>query len=152
MYGKSALNFLLLCFKENIKLMGLIHKKALEMLNQRNNQIKSSWKSKNFKFKELKLKKEKLNSSYKKWLKKIKEQDFVARNTTLIVEEENLFQKYAKLIIETAKKAGRNTYPLLSMKSGVFRCPIVRRTTQNIKELNETSDIQQSNKSLRFTW
>lgn len=55
--------------------------------------------------------------------KKLKEQDFVARNT-LIVEEEKLLQ-YAKLIIETAKKAERNTYPLLSMKSGVFRWPVM---------------------------
>jgi len=56
---------------------------------------------------------------------KKKKYDFVARSTTFIVKEENLFQKFAKLIIETAKKAGRKTYPILSMKSGMFRCPIL---------------------------
>ncbi|XP_050974507.1 cilia- and flagella- associated protein 210 [Labeo rohita] len=104
------------------------------------------------------------------------DKDFVVRNTALIVEEENQFQNYAKQVIETAGKAGRNTYPLLKAaregiggglgpvfgglrpsylvhdESGVQMPSYVSGTTQNIKELNENPDIQQSKKRLGFTW
>ncbi|KAL0184903.1 hypothetical protein M9458_020599, partial [Cirrhinus mrigala] len=97
------------------------------------------------------------------------EKDFVVRNTALIVEEENQFQNYAKQVIETAGKAGRNTYPLMkAAREGIggglgpvfgglrpsylVHDDYVSGTTQNIKELNENPDIQQSKKRLGFTW
>uniref|UniRef100_A0A8C1TSD0 Coiled-coil domain containing 173 n=1 Tax=Cyprinus carpio TaxID=7962 RepID=A0A8C1TSD0_CYPCA len=107
---------------------------------------------------------------------KKEEKYFMAKNTALIVEEENQFQKYAEQVIETAGKAGRITYPLLKAaregiggglgpvfgglrpsylvhdESGVQMPSYVSGTTQNIKELNETPDIQQSKKRLGFTW
>ncbi|XP_048050569.1 protein CFAP210 [Megalobrama amblycephala] len=107
---------------------------------------------------------------------KKEQKDFVERNTALIVEEENQFQKYAKQVIETAEKGGRNIYPLLKAgregiggglgpmlsgirpsylvqdESGVQMPNYVSGTTQSIKELNETSDIQKSKKRLGFTW
>ncbi|XP_077071483.1 cilia- and flagella- associated protein 210 [Siphateles boraxobius] len=107
---------------------------------------------------------------------KKEQKDFVAKNTALIVEEENQFQKYAKQVIETAEKGGRNIYPLLKAgregiggglgpmfggirpsylvhdESGVQMPSYVNGTTQNIKELNETDDIQQSKKRLGFNW
>ncbi|XP_059418502.1 cilia- and flagella- associated protein 210 [Carassius carassius] len=105
---------------------------------------------------------------------KKEEKVFVAKNTALIVEEENQFQKYAEQVIVTAGKTGRITYPLLKAaregiggglgpvfgglrpsylvhdESGVQMPTYVSGTTQNIKELNETSDIQQSKKRLGF--
>ncbi|KAK7169506.1 hypothetical protein R3I93_005466 [Phoxinus phoxinus] len=107
---------------------------------------------------------------------KKEQKDFLAKNTALIVEEENQFQKYTKQVIETAEKAGRNIYPLLKAgregvggglgpmfggirpsylvhdESGVQMPSYVNGTTQNIKERNETDDIQQSKKRLGFTW
>ncbi|XP_051566870.1 cilia- and flagella- associated protein 210 [Myxocyprinus asiaticus] len=107
---------------------------------------------------------------------KKEQQDFVARNAALIVEEENQFQNYAKQVIETAEKAGRHTYPLLKAaregiggglgptfgglrpsylvhdESGVQMPTYVNSTTQNIKELNQTADIVRSKKRLGFTW
>lgn len=125
----------------------------------------------------------KCNTGFVKAEKRAKDQrtkkeqkDFVERNTALIVEEENQFQKYAKQVIETAEKGGRNIYPLLKAgregiggglgpmfsglrpsylvhdESGVQMPNYVSGTTQNIKELNETSDIQKSKKRLGFTW
>ncbi|KAF4108746.1 cilia- and flagella- associated protein 210 [Onychostoma macrolepis] len=106
---------------------------------------------------------------------KKEEKDFAEMNTALIVEEEDQFQKYAKQVIETAKKSERNTFPLLKAaregiggglgpvfgghrpsylvhdESGVEMPSYVSGTTQNIKELNETPDIQQSKKRLGFT-
>lgn len=107
---------------------------------------------------------------------KKEQKDFVAKNTALIVEEENQFQNYAKQVIDAAEKAGRNVYPLLKAgregiggglgpmygglrpsylvhdESGVQMPNYVNGTTQNIKELNDTSDIQLSKKRLGFTW
>lgn len=106
---------------------------------------------------------------------KKEENGFAARNTALIVEEENQFQKYAMQVIETARKSERNTFPLLKAardgiggglgpvfgglrpsylvhdESGVEMPSYVSGTTQNIKELNETPDFQQSKKRLGFT-
>ncbi len=103
------------------------------------------------------------------------EKGFAARNTALIVEEEIQFQKYATQVIETARKSERNTFPLLKAardgiggglgpvfgglrpsylvhdESGVEMPSYVSGTTQNIKELNETPDIQQSKKRLGFS-
>ncbi|XP_052422203.1 cilia- and flagella- associated protein 210-like [Carassius gibelio] len=102
------------------------------------------------------------------------EKDFAERNTALIVEEEHQFQKYAEQVFETAGKAGRNTFPLMKAaregiggglgpvfgglrpsylvhdESGVEMPSYVSGTTQNIKELHETPDIQQSKKRLGF--
>ncbi|XP_016414138.1 coiled-coil domain-containing protein 173-like [Sinocyclocheilus rhinocerous] len=106
---------------------------------------------------------------------KKEEKDFAERNSALIVGEENQFQKYAKQVFETAGKAGRNTFPLMKAaregiggglgpvfgglrpsylvhdESGVEMPSYVSGTSQNIKELNETPDIQQSKKRLGFT-
>jgi len=84
--------------------------------------------------------------------KQKKKYDFVARSTTFIVKEENLFQKFAKLIIETAKKAGKKNLPNPVYEEWDVQMPNSVRTTQILKELNKTSDIQQSKKSLGFTW
>ncbi|XP_036429901.1 coiled-coil domain-containing protein 173 isoform X1 [Colossoma macropomum] len=99
-----------------------------------------------------------------------------ASNAALIAEEENQFQQYAKHVIQTATEAQRNTYPLRKAaregiggglgpvfggvrpsylvhdESGVQMPGYVSSTTQGIKELNETIDIQQSKKRLGFTW
>ncbi|XP_055072333.1 cilia- and flagella- associated protein 210 [Misgurnus anguillicaudatus] len=107
---------------------------------------------------------------------KKEEQNFVVKNTSLIVEEEHEFQKYAKHVIETAERAGRNTYPLMKAaregiggglgpifgglrpsyivrdESGVQMPKYVSSTTQSIKELNETTNIHQAKKRLGFTW
>ncbi|XP_052004775.1 cilia- and flagella- associated protein 210 [Xyrauchen texanus] len=107
---------------------------------------------------------------------KKEQQDFLARNAAIILEEENQFQNYAKQVIETAEKAGRQTYPLLKAaregiggglgptfgglrpsylvhdESGVQMPTYVNSTTQNIKELNQTIDIIRSKKRLGFTW
>ncbi|XP_065107478.1 cilia- and flagella- associated protein 210 [Paramisgurnus dabryanus] len=107
---------------------------------------------------------------------KKEEQNFVMKNTSLTVEEEHEFQKYAKHVIETAGRAGRNTYPLMKAaregiggglgpifgglrpsyivrdESGVQMPKYVSGTTQSIKELNETSNIHQAKKRLGFTW
>lgn len=104
------------------------------------------------------------------------EQNFALKNKALTVEEELQFQRYAKHVIETAEKAGRNTYPLTKAaregiggglgpvfgglrpsylvhdESGVQMPKYVSNTTQNIKELNETPNIHQSKKRLGFTW
>ncbi len=106
---------------------------------------------------------------------KKEEKDFAERNSSLIVEEENQFQKYAKQVMETARKSERNTFPLLKAaregiggglgpvfggfrpsylvydESSVEMPSYVSGTTQNIKELNETPDIHQSKKRLGFT-
>uniref|UniRef100_W5KEG4 Cilia and flagella associated protein 210 n=1 Tax=Astyanax mexicanus TaxID=7994 RepID=W5KEG4_ASTMX len=110
--------------------------------------------------------------------KRIKKEDqkFEASNVKLIVEEEMQFQQYAKHVIQTAKAAQRNTYPLhkaakegiggglgpvfggvrpsylVHDESGAQMPNYVSGTTQDIKELNETIDIQQSKKRLGFTW
>ncbi|XP_067300612.1 cilia- and flagella- associated protein 210 [Pseudorasbora parva] len=107
---------------------------------------------------------------------KKEQKDFVAKNTALIVEEENQFQNYAKQVIETAEKTGRNIYPLLKAgregiggglgpmfnglrpsylvhdESGVQMPNYMNGITQNIKDLNETPDIQLSKKRLGFNW
>lgn len=107
---------------------------------------------------------------------KKEEQNFVVKNTSLIVEEEHEFQKYAKHVMETAGRAGRNTYPLTKAaregiggglgpifgglrpsyivrdESGVQMPKYVSSTTQNIKEMNETTNIHQAKKRLGFTW
>ncbi|XP_002663472.1 cilia- and flagella- associated protein 210 isoform X1 [Danio rerio] len=104
------------------------------------------------------------------------QQEFVEKSNAFIIEEEKQFQTYAKQVIETAERAGRNTYPLIKAaregiggglgpvfgglrpsylvhdESGVQMPSYLNSRTQNIKELNETSDIQQSKKRLGFTW
>ncbi|TRY92810.1 hypothetical protein DNTS_024876 [Danionella cerebrum] len=108
--------------------------------------------------------------------KKKEQQDFMMNNIALIFEEEKQFQKYAREVMETAEKAGRNTFPLMMAaregiggglgpmfggirpsylvhdETGVQMPSFLRATTQNIKELNETSDLQKSKKRLGFTY
>ncbi|KAI4873058.1 hypothetical protein NFI96_025480 [Prochilodus magdalenae] len=107
---------------------------------------------------------------------KKEQQEFEASNAELLAEEENQFQQYAKHVIQTATEAQRNTYPLRKAaregiggglgpvfggvrpsylvhdESGVQMPSYICSTTQDIKELNETVDIQQSKKRLGFTW
>ncbi|XP_056611181.1 cilia- and flagella- associated protein 210 isoform X2 [Triplophysa dalaica] len=104
------------------------------------------------------------------------EQNFAVKNKALVIEEELEFQRYAKHVIETAEKAGRNTFPLSKAskegiggglgpvfgglrpsylvhdESDVQMPKYVSNTTQNIKELNETTNIHQAKKRLGFTW
>ncbi|KAK2849884.1 hypothetical protein Q7C36_008667 [Tachysurus vachellii] len=109
-------------------------------------------------------------------LMKNHEQEFEMRNAELIAEQEKEFQTYTKDVIQKASEAQRNTSLLhkASKKgiggglgpvfggvrpsylvqdlSGVQLPSYVRSSTQGIKELNETTDIQKSNKRLGFTW
>lgn len=104
------------------------------------------------------------------------EQEFEARNAELIAEDENQFQNYAKHVIQKASEARRNTSLLrkatkegiggglgpvfrgvrpsymVQDQSGVQLPSYACSSTQDIKELNETTDIQDSKKRLGFTW
>lgn len=107
---------------------------------------------------------------------KNQEQEFALRNAELIAEDENQFQNYAKHVIQKASEAQRNTSLLcratkegiggglgpvfrgirssylVQDQSGVQLPSYACRRTQGIKELNETTDIQDSKKRLGFTW
>ncbi|XP_060784831.1 cilia- and flagella- associated protein 210 [Neoarius graeffei] len=107
---------------------------------------------------------------------KNQEQEFEARNAELIAEDENQFQNYAKRVIEKTSEAQRNTSILqkatkkgiggglgpvfggvrpsylVQDQSGVQLPSYACSSTQGIKELNETTDIQESKKRLGFTW
>ncbi|KAL2080976.1 hypothetical protein ACEWY4_022829 [Coilia grayii] len=103
-------------------------------------------------------------------------QDFESANGQLVAEEERQFQQYAKHVIGTAKEAGRNpsllqraaregiggglgpifggvrpSY-LVQDNTGVQMPSYVGPATQDVRELNETTDIQKSKKRLGFTW
>ncbi|KAJ8416910.1 hypothetical protein AAFF_G00327880 [Aldrovandia affinis] len=101
---------------------------------------------------------------------------FEAKNTELVAEEEEQFQKYSEGVIRTAAEAKRNILPLRKAakegiggglgpifgglrpsylvhdSTGVEMPKYVSSTTQDIKELYETNDIQQAKKRLGFTW
>ncbi|XP_030642515.1 coiled-coil domain-containing protein 173 [Chanos chanos] len=103
-------------------------------------------------------------------------QEFEAKNAQLVIEDMNQFQEYAKHLIDAAARAGRNTFPLrkaarmgiggglgpvfggvrpsylVQDESGVQMPSYIGGTTQSIKELNETADIQKSKKRLGFNW
>lgn len=107
---------------------------------------------------------------------KNQEQEFKERNAELIVEDENQFQNYAKHVIQKASKAQRKTSLLRKVtkegiggglgpvfrgvrpsylvqdQSGVQLPSYTCSSTQGIKEMNETTDIQESKKRLGFTW
>ncbi|KAG5283659.1 hypothetical protein AALO_G00044540 [Alosa alosa] len=103
-------------------------------------------------------------------------QTFEITNGLLVSEEERQFQQYAKRIIATAKEAGRDpgllqraaregiggglgpifggvrpSY-LVQDDTGVQMPSYVGAASQDIKELNETTDIQKAKKRLGFTW
>ncbi|XP_062390890.1 cilia- and flagella- associated protein 210 [Sardina pilchardus] len=103
-------------------------------------------------------------------------QMFEITNGQLVSEEERQFQQYAKRIIVTAKEAGRDpsllqraaregiggglgpifggvrpSY-LVQDDTGVQMPSYVGTASQDIKELNETTDIQRAKKRLGFTW
>ncbi|XP_010889224.1 coiled-coil domain-containing protein 173 [Esox lucius] len=102
--------------------------------------------------------------------------DFETENAELIALEEKQFQQYAKKVINTATEANRNTYPLCKASregiggglgpifggvrpsylvqddTGVQLPSYVGTRSQDVKELSETCDIQQSKKRLGFTW
>ncbi|CAB1328481.1 unnamed protein product, partial [Coregonus sp. 'balchen'] len=103
------------------------------------------------------------------------QQDFETKNAELIAVEEKQFQQYAKNVIDTATEAKRNTYPLrkaaregiggglgpifggvrpsylVQDNTGVQMPNYVGSRSQDVKELNETCDIQHSKKRLGFT-
>ncbi|KAM9487155.1 cilia- and flagella- associated protein 210 [Clarias gariepinus] len=107
---------------------------------------------------------------------KKQEQEFETRNAELIAEDEKEFQNYAKQVIQKASEAQRNTSLLrkatkegiggglgpvfkgvrpsylVQDQSGVQLPSYACRSTQGIKDLHETSDIQESKKRLGFTW
>ena len=98
------------------------------------------------------------------------------KNTELIVAEGQQFQQYASQVIRAAAEGQRNLLPLhkaareglggglgpvfggvqpsylVQDDSGVEMPRYVCGTTQNIKELNETVDIEGARKRLGFTW
>ncbi|XP_029566959.1 coiled-coil domain-containing protein 173 isoform X2 [Salmo trutta] len=104
------------------------------------------------------------------------QQDFETKNAELIAVEEKQFQQYAKNVIDTATEAMRNIHPLrkaaregiggglgpifggvrpsylVQDDTGVQMPNYVGSRSQDVKELNETCDIQQSKKRLGFTW
>lgn len=103
-------------------------------------------------------------------------QEFESTNGQLVAEEERQFQQYAKDLIDTAKVAGRT--PCLLQKAaregiggglgpifggvrpsylvkddtGVQMPSYVGAASQDIRELNEVTDIQKAKKRLGFTW
>ena len=104
------------------------------------------------------------------------ELEFEAKNTDVVVEEEKQFQQYAKHVIKTAAEAKRNVLPLRKAAregiggglgptfggvrpsylvhdiTGVEMPTYICGTTQNIKDLHETTDIHEAKKRLGFTW
>ncbi|CAL8321699.1 unnamed protein product [Merluccius merluccius] len=107
---------------------------------------------------------------------KIVQRESEAKNAELIAAEEAQFQRYASQVIRAAAEAQRNVFPLnkaareglggglgpvvsgvrpsylVQDNSGVEMPRYVCGTTQNIKELNETVDIEGAKKRLGFTW
>ena len=104
------------------------------------------------------------------------EQEFEAKNTDISIAEEKQFRQYAKHVIKTAGEAKRNVHPLQKAAregigaglgpifgglrpsyqvhdvTGVEMPTYICGTTQNIKDLHETSDIHEAKKRLGFTW
>ncbi|KAM4626159.1 cilia- and flagella- associated protein 210 [Discoglossus pictus] len=112
-------------------------------------------------------------------LEKEAEQKYDKINETLIAKEEEQFQEYANQVIDSVTRAGWNPYPLkkaaqsgtggghgpvyperggirpsylVQDSSGVQLPAYKNGTTQQIKEIYEAGDIQQSKKKLGFTW
>ncbi|XP_061091732.1 cilia- and flagella- associated protein 210 isoform X2 [Conger conger] len=112
----------------------------------------------------------------KEQLGKKEQLDFDSKNIGLVAEEEKQFQKYANEVISTAAEAKRNTLPLriaaregiggglgpifgglkpsylVHDSTGVELPKYISGTTQDVKELYETNDIQQAKKRLGFSW
>ncbi|XP_042192405.1 coiled-coil domain-containing protein 173 isoform X1 [Callorhinchus milii] len=105
--------------------------------------------------------------------------DLEKHTNALLALEEKKFQEYAKRVIDSATENGRNTYPLLKAahcgigggygpafegkggikpsyqsqdKSGVQLPKYTRGTTEQIKHLHDTGDIQWSKQALGFMW
>ncbi|MGH0147967.1 UNVERIFIED_CONTAM: hypothetical protein FKN15_040968 [Acipenser sinensis] len=101
---------------------------------------------------------------------------FTCCNSSLIALEEKQFQAYASEVIDSAVKAKRNPYPLRKAArmgfggglgpvfgglrpsylaqdiTGVELPNYNRSTTQDIKAIYDTDNIQKSRKKLGFTW
>ncbi|RXM29050.1 Methyltransferase-like protein 5 [Acipenser ruthenus] len=102
--------------------------------------------------------------------------EYEKQNTSLIALEEKQFQAYASEVIDSAVKAKRNPYPLRKAArvgfggglgpvfgglrpsylaqdiTGIELPNYNRSTTQDIKAIYDTEDIQKSRKKLGFTW
>lgn len=102
--------------------------------------------------------------------------EYEKQNTSLIALEEKQFQAYASEVIDSAVKAKRNPYPLRKAArmgfggglgpvfgglrpsylaqdiTGVELPNYNRSTTQDIKAIYDTDNIQKSRKKLGFTW
>ncbi|XP_075465237.1 cilia- and flagella- associated protein 210 [Ascaphus truei] len=112
-------------------------------------------------------------------LEKEAEQDYAKQNETLLAKEEEHFQEYAKEVIDSVTKARRNPYPLkkaaqsgtggghgpvYSRRGGIRPSYLVQDTsgvqlpayqndtTQHVKEIYDTGDIQHAKRRLGFTW
>ncbi|CAL8389509.1 coiled-coil domain-containing protein 173 [Gadus morhua] len=108
--------------------------------------------------------------------KKTEQRESLVKNTELIVAEGQQFQQYASQVIREAAVGQRNLLPLhkaareglggglgpvfggaqpsylVQDDSGVEMPRYVCGTTQNVKELNETTDMEGARKRLGFTW
>ncbi|KAM9305227.1 cilia- and flagella- associated protein 210 [Gastrophryne carolinensis] len=104
---------------------------------------------------------------------------YAKQNEDLLLKEEEIFQEYAREVIDTVTKAGRNTYPLkkaaqsgtggghgpvFSGRGGIRPSYLVQDTsgvqlpayqndtTQQIKGIYDPGDIQQAKRKLGFTY
>lgn len=104
------------------------------------------------------------------------QQLFEVKNAELTAAEEKQFQQYAKHVIHKAAEAQRNVLPLrkaaregigggmgpifggvrpsylVQDDTGVQMPKYVCNTTQDIKELNETVDVQEAKRRLGLAW
>ncbi|XP_076025999.1 cilia- and flagella- associated protein 210-like [Genypterus blacodes] len=107
---------------------------------------------------------------------KREDRELKAMNAELLAEEETEFQQYSRQVINAALDAERNIVPLFKAAkegmgggagpicggvrpsylvqdgSGAQMPRYVSDLTQNVKELNETADIQKAKRRLGFTW
>ncbi|KAM3915847.1 cilia- and flagella- associated protein 210 [Leptodactylus fuscus] len=107
------------------------------------------------------------------------ELDYAKQNEALLANEEDIFQEYAKEVIDSVTKAGRNPLPLIKAAhkgtgggrgpvysdrggirpsyqvqdtSGVQLPAYQNDTTQQIKEIYDNGDVQQGKRRLGFTF
>ncbi|CAH2305720.1 Hypothetical predicted protein [Pelobates cultripes] len=112
-------------------------------------------------------------------LEKEAEVNYAKKTNILLSKEEENFQEYAKQVIDSVSKAGRNPYPLVkaaqkgtgggrgpvfSGRGGIRPSYLVQDTsgvqlpaykkdsTQQIKEIYDSGDIQKGKTKLGFTW
>ncbi|KAJ3592566.1 hypothetical protein NHX12_007693 [Muraenolepis orangiensis] len=100
---------------------------------------------------------------------KTEQREAEVKNAHLVASEEEQFERYTSQVIRAADEAQRNVIPLrraakeglgggggqpsylVQDASGVEMPRYAGETTRNVKELNETTDIQEAKKRLGFT-